>query len=136
MKKLFIRILSIIITVSLVLVSTALPVFAKGMPVEIKSEAAILIDVNTGRVLAAQQEHKRVYPASVTKIMSLLLVAEAIDAGRIQFDTEVTASHDACAKGGSQIWVSIHTVLYLVTHLCFRSSRDMIAISYAEVRCR
>ena len=97
MKKLFIRILSIIITVSLVLVSTALPVFAKGMPVEIKSEAAILIDVNTGRVLAAQQEHKRVYPASVTKIMSLLLVAEAIDAGRIQFDTEVTASHDACA---------------------------------------
>ena len=105
MKKLFIRILSIIITVSLVLVSTALPVFAKGMPVEIKSEAAILIDVNTGRVLAAQQEHKRVYPASVTKIMSLLLVAEAIDAGRIQFDTEVTASHDACAKGGSQIWL-------------------------------
>lgn len=130
MKKLFIRILSIIITVSLVLVSTALPVFAKGMPVEIKSEAAILIDVNTGRVLAAQQEHKRVYPASVTKIMSLLLVAEAIDAGRIQFDTEVTASHDACAKGGSQIWLKegeVMTVDELLRASFIASANDACA---------
>jgi len=128
-KKLFIRILSIIITVSLVLVSTALPVFAKGMPVEIKSEAAILIDVNTGRVLAAQQ-HKRVYPASVTKIMSLLLVAEAIDAGRIQFDTEVTASHDACAKGGSQIWLKegeVMTVDELLRASFIASANDACA---------
>lgn len=130
MKKFFIRILSIIITVSLVLVSTALPVFAKGMPVEIKSEAAILIDVNTGRVLAAQQEHKRVYPASVTKIMSLLLVAEAIDAGRIQFDTEVTASHDACAKGGSQIWLKegeVMTVDELLRASFIASANDACA---------
>ena len=130
MKKLFIRILSIIITVSLVLVSTALPVFAKGMPVEIKSEAAILIDVNTGRVLAAQQEHKRVYPASVTKIMSLLLVAEAIDSGRIQFDTEVTASHDACAKGGSQIWLKegeVMTVDELLRASFIASANDACA---------
>lgn len=130
MKKLFIRILSIIITVSLVLVSTTLPVFAKGMPVEIKSEAAILIDVNTGRVLAAQQEHKRVYPASVTKIMSLLLVAEAIDAGRIQFDTEVTASHDACAKGGSQIWLKegeVMTVDELLRASFIASANDACA---------
>ena len=129
MKKLFIRILSIIITVSLVLVSTALPVFAKGMPVEIKSEAAILIDVNTGRVLA-EQEHKRVYPASVTKIMSLLLVAEAIDAGRIQFDTEVTASHDACAKGGSQIWLKegeVMTVDELLRASFIASANDACA---------
>ncbi len=130
MKKFFIRILSIIITVSLVLVSTALPVFAKGMPVEIKSEAAILIDVNTGRVLAAQQEHKRVYPASVTKIMSLLLVAEAIDAGRIQFDTEVTASQDACAKGGSQIWLKegeVMTVDELLRASFIASANDACA---------
>ena len=117
MKKFYLKFISVVITVSLAVVCTVLPTSAKGMPVTIKSESAILIDVDTGKVLAAQQEHKRLYPASVTKIMSLLLVAEAIDTGRIQFDTEVTASPVACAKGGSQIWLKASNEGYIFREL-------------------
>lgn len=130
MKKIYIKIISVLTVLTLVIVGTLLPVSAKGMPVEIKSESAILIDADTGRVLAAQQEHKRLYPASVMKIMSLLLVAEAIDTGRIQFDTEVTASPDACAKGGSQIWLKegeVMTVDELLRATFIASANDACA---------
>lgn len=126
----YIKIISVLTVVTLVITGMLLPVSAKGMPVEIKSESAILIDADTGRVLAAQQEHKRLYPASVTKIMSLLLVAEAIDTGKIQFDTEVTASPDACAKGGSQIWLKegeVMTVDELLRATFIASANDACA---------
>ena len=130
MKKFYLRFMSVVMSVSLAVICTVLPASAKGMPVTIKSESAILIDVDTGKVLAAQQEHKRLYPASVTKIMSLLLIAEAIDTGRIQFDTEVTASPDACAKGGSQIWLKegeVMTVDELLRATFIASANDACA---------
>ncbi len=75
------------------------------MPVEVKAKSAVLMDLNTGKVLMAQNEHEKMAPASVTKIMTLLLIAEAIDAGEIARTDVVTASTEASQKGGSQIWL-------------------------------
>ncbi len=103
-KKIIVFSLSFVF--SFVLMFTASPkTAALEMPVEVKSASAILMDADSGKVLAAQNENERLYPASVTKIMSILLVAEAIDSGKISFDTEVVASPEACEKGGSQIWL-------------------------------
>lgn len=75
------------------------------LPVTVNAKAAILVDASTGQVLAAMNEHDRLYPASVTKIMTLLLVMEAIDSGRLNLTDEVVTSATAAAKGGSQIWL-------------------------------
>lgn len=75
------------------------------MQVEISAKAGILVDADSGKVLMAQNAHEKLYPASVTKIMTLLLVIEAIDEGRISLSDTVTASREACEKGGSQIWL-------------------------------
>ena len=75
------------------------------LPVEIKAKAAVLMDASTGRVLMKFNENEKLYPASVTKIMPLLLVMEAIDGGKISLDDVVTVSATAAAKGGSQIWL-------------------------------
>lgn len=76
-----------------------------GMPVKVNAKSAILVDVSSGQVLAAMNEHERLYPASVTKIMTLLLVMEAIDSGKLNLNDTVVTSPTAAAKGGSQIWL-------------------------------
>ncbi len=63
------------------------------------------MDVQTGQVLYSFNEDKQLYPASVTKIMPLLLFMEALDSGRISLTDTITASPDAASKGGSQIWL-------------------------------
>ena len=72
---------------------------------EVKAKAAVLMDASTGKVIYAKNEHEKLYPASVTKIMPLLLFMEAIDSGKINITDEVTCSPEAAAKGGSQIWL-------------------------------
>ncbi|NMP37044.1 MAG: D-alanyl-D-alanine carboxypeptidase [Clostridiales bacterium] len=76
-----------------------------SLPVEVKAKSAILMEASTRRVLLAENEHERRFPASVTKIMTMLLVTEAIDDGRISLTDTVTASSNAVSKGGSQIWL-------------------------------
>lgn len=102
------KFLSVLLCLS-VLVLCALPVAAAEelppMQVEIEAKAGILVDADSGQVLMAQNAHERLYPASVTKIMTLLLVVEALDDGRISPSDTVTASREACEKGGSQIWL-------------------------------
>ena len=75
------------------------------MQVEINAKAALLMEAETGKVLMASDPHEKLPPASVTKIMSLLLVAEAIDDGKISLADEVTVSTEASKMGGSQIWL-------------------------------
>jgi len=83
----------------------AVPKNPTGMPVEVRAKAALLMDATTGRVLLKMREHDKLFPASVTKIMTLLLVAEAVDSGKIELTDVVTASANAASKGGSQIWL-------------------------------
>ncbi|MBR6635121.1 MAG: D-alanyl-D-alanine carboxypeptidase [Clostridia bacterium] len=105
MKKTVIKALCIMLCL---LFAFPVSVNAEGeakMPVTVNAKAAILVDASTGQVLAAMNEHDRLYPASVTKIMTLLLVMEAIDSGRLNLTDEVVTSATAAAKGGSQIWL-------------------------------
>ncbi len=69
------------------------------MQVEVHCKSAVLMEASTGRVLMAKDADMQVYPASVTKIMSLLLVTEAIDRGQIALTDTVTASAYASKKG-------------------------------------
>ena len=75
------------------------------MPVTVKAKAAVLMDVDSGKVLMSMNADEKLYPASVTKIMTLLLVTEALDSGKISLSDTVTASTSAASKGGSQIWL-------------------------------
>ncbi len=76
-----------------------------ALQVDVKAKACILMDANTGTVLMAKNEDEQLYPASVTKIMTLLLVCEAIDEGKLTFEQTLTCSEEAASKGGSQIWL-------------------------------
>lgn len=73
--------------------------------IQINAKAAVLMDASTGEVLYSFNENEKLYPASVTKIMPLLLFMEALDGGKIALTDTVTASPTAASKGGSQIWL-------------------------------
>lgn len=99
------KILSVFLSV-LCFSSFSVCAFAKEeLPVEIKAKSAILMDVDSGKILMKYNECEKLPPASVTKIMPLLLFCEAIDDGKISLNDTVTASSEAAAKGGSQIWL-------------------------------
>ena len=76
---------------------------AIGQTLDIKAKSVVLMEPNTGKVLYESNSDEKLPPASITKIMSLLLVMEAIDRGDISLETVVTASEHACSMGGSQI---------------------------------
>lgn len=78
---------------------------AIGQTLDIKAKSVVLMEPNTGKVLYEANSDEKLPPASITKIMSLLLVMEAIDRGDISLETVVTASEHACSMGGSQIWL-------------------------------
>ncbi len=83
--------------------AAAPPVRAAGP--DIAAPSAILMDAATGTVLYEKNASERLRPASVTKVMTLLLVMEALDTGRIGWDDTIIASEAACAKGGSQVYL-------------------------------
>ena len=72
---------------------------------DIKAKSVILMEVMTGTILYEKNSDEAVSPASITKIMSLLLVMEAIKEGVFKLDTVITATEHACSMGGSQIWL-------------------------------
>lgn len=88
----------------LVLLLTLCPAWGVELPVQ--AEAALLMEKETGQVLYAKNEHQALEPASVTKVMTLLLVMEAIDRGTLAYDDVVTVSDYAASMGGSQIFLS------------------------------
>ena len=85
--------------------STVETVTAIGQTLDIKAKSAILIEPNTGKILYEMNSDEVLPPASITKIMSLLLVMEALDRRDFDLETVVSASEHACSMGGSQIWL-------------------------------
>ncbi len=71
----------------------------------VQAQAAVLMEKQTGAVLYEENAHEQLEPASVTKVMTLLLVMEAIDSGRLRYDDVVTVSAYAASMGGSQTWM-------------------------------
>lgn len=91
------------------------------------AKSVVLMEKSTGKVLYAENENEKVFPASVTKIMAILLVCEAIESGKITLDDTVSCSDNASSKGGSQIWLEpgeTMTVHELLKATCVYSAND------------
>ncbi|MBQ2676217.1 MAG: D-alanyl-D-alanine carboxypeptidase [Clostridia bacterium] len=74
-------------------------------PPTVKAKSTVLMEASTGKILTQTNAHEKLEPASITKIMTLLLVTEAIDNGKISVNDVVTTSEHAASMGGSQIWL-------------------------------
>ena len=110
---------------------------AAAVDLELSGKSAVLMDVATGTVLYERNAHEPLPPASVTKIMTMLLIMEAIDSGRIGWEDPVTASEGASAKGGSQIYLKAGetmTVTDLLKSIAVSSANDA-ACAMAEHIC-
>ena len=119
------RIVSFVLVIALVAV--LLPVGASAAGPEVAAKSAVLMDMTTGQVLYEHNAHEMLPPASVTKVMTLLLIMEAIDSGRIGWDDTVTASESAAAKGGSQVYLKVGetmTVTDMVKSIAVSSAND------------
>ena len=100
----------------------------------LESESAILIEQNSGKVLYEHNAHEKLKPASVTKIMSILLIMEAIDSGRISYEDKIPCSENASSMGGSQIWLDVKetlTVDEMLKAICVVSANDCV-VAMAE----
>ena len=89
------------------LLAGLLPCRVRALDLNVAAKSALLMDVATGTILYEQNAHEPLAPASVTKVMTMLLIMEAIDSGKIKWDDSVTASEAAAAKGGSQIYLKV-----------------------------
>ena len=111
-----------------------LTVPARAESLSVEAGAYLLMEKTTGEILYAVNEHEQLEPASVTKIMTILLTMEAIDSGTLQYDDMVTASAYACSMGGSQIWLKENermSVEEMLKAVCVVSANDC-SVALAE----
>lgn len=109
-------------------------VSASPVDLGLESASAILIEQNTGKVLYEHNPHEQLRPASVTKVMSILLIMEALDSGKIQLTDKVPCSEAAASMGGSQIWLDVReelTVDEMLKAICVASANDCV-VAMAE----
>ena len=101
---------------------------------ELNCESAVLVSQENGEVLYEHNSHEQLRPASVTKVMSLLLIMEEIDSGRLSYQDRVTCSEKASSMGGSQIWLDTTeelTVEEMLKAICVVSANDCV-VAMAE----
>lgn len=94
---------------------------------DLKAKAYILMEASTGKVLIEGNSHEKLPIASITKIMSMLLIMEAIDSGKITFDDKVHVSEHAFSMGGSQVWLEpgeVFTVDEMLKAVAIHSAND------------
>ena len=94
---------------------------------KLESESAILIEQNSGQILYEHNSHEQLRPASVTKVMSILLIMEALDSNKISLTDKVPCSENAANMGGSQIWLDPReelTVDEMLKAICVASAND------------
>lgn len=95
----------------------------------LESASAILIEQTTGKILYSHNIHEQLRPASVTKVMSILLIMEALDTGKIALTDTVPCSENAASMGGSQIWLDPRetlTVDEMLKAICVNSANDCV----------
>lgn len=93
------------------------------------SKSAILIDANTGTIMFEKNSHEKLAPASMTKVMSMLLIMEAIDNGSLSFEDEVLISENAASMGGSQVYLQAgetYQVKELLKGIAVASGNDAV----------
>ena len=102
-------------------VSAENPEIIENNFLNLEAGSTILMEQNSGQILYGYNIHEKLHPASVTKIMSLLLIMEALDSGKITLETQIPCSTNAASMGGSQIWLdttetlSVHDMLKAIT---------------------
>lgn len=115
----------------------AVPTAAQGEMIDISAKSAILIDPDSGKVLYEMNSDQKSPPASITKIMSLILIMEAIENGQFTYDTILSCSDTAAALGGSQIWLepgeqmSVHDLLKAVAVVSANDATVLLAEAVA-----
>ena len=103
----------------------------------LESGGAILIEQKTGKVLYDHNMHEKLRPASVTKVMSILLIMEALDSNKISLTDKVPCTEDAAGMGGSQIWLEVGeelTVDEMLKAICVVSANDC-TVAMADYLC-
>ncbi len=93
----------------------------------LESESCILIEQTSGKILYEKNAHEQLRPASVTKVMTILLIMEALDSGKISLTDKVPCSENASKMGGSQIWLDVReelTVDEMLKAICVVSAND------------
>lgn len=107
MKKIISILLSIVLILSMSVITFANDTVAGNLT----AKSAILMEISTGKVLMELNPDERLSPASITKVMTILLTFEALESGKITLEDNVTASRNASSKGGSQIWLKENEVM-------------------------
>ena len=112
---------------TLLLVIPWFPRNVQAVELDVGGKSALLMDIATGTILYEHNAHEQLAPASVTKVMTRLLIMEAIESGAIRWDDTVTASEAAAAKGGSQVYLKVGetmTVSDMVKSIAVSSAND------------
>ena len=127
-----------ILILAVLMLAAAVPAGAEGTPqLSLSCTSALLMEKETGTVLYQQNSHEQLEPASVTKIMTLLLVMEALEAGRLTLEESVAISANAAGMGGSQVYLKEGeqmTVSQLIKCVTVVSGNDC-AVALAERLC-
>lgn len=126
------RIISLILSL-IICFSMPVELFAEDK-LDIQAKSAILMDYNTGEILYEKNPHDKVPPASISKIMTLLLAMEALESGKIKLSDNVRISAHAAGMGGSQLWLEegeSQTVENLLKAITIRSANDA-SVALAE----
>ena len=124
MRKIICVALSVLIMLSMCVVAGAKEETVAGT---ISAKSAILMEISTGEVLMESNPDEKLSPASITKVMTILLTFEALESGHIKLEDRVTASRNASSKGGSQIWLKegeVMTVHELLKATVIASAND------------
>lgn len=118
-------------------IDTSSATLSSDNSLNLQSGSAILIDQKTGQILYEHNCHEQLRPASVTKVMTLLLIMEAIDSGQISLNDKVPCSEKASSMGGSQVWLTTTetlTVNDMLKCICVVSANDC-TVAMAEYLC-
>lgn len=124
----------------IILLILCLLIGLKGVSAEVTSDiapnskSAILMDAETGTILFKKNEAEKLAPASMTKVMSMLLIMEAIDNGSLSLEDEVSISENASSMGGSQVYLQtgeVYQVKELLKGIAVASGNDAV-VAMAE----
>ncbi len=124
MKRIICVLMSVVIMLSMSVISFAQEETDDG---NLSAKSAILMEISTGKVLMESNPDEKLSPASITKVMTILLVFEALEEGKIALEDKVTTSQHASSKGGSQIWLKegeVMTVHELLKATIIASAND------------